>query len=90
MGLVDNLKAKASGLAQRHGEKVERGLDKAAKVVDDKTKGKYSDKIHTRTDKAKDAMERFAHRDTGPAAGGQTPTAGGQTPPDTPEPPSAS
>ncbi|WP_055494322.1 antitoxin [Streptomyces sp. TP-A0356] len=83
MGLVDNLKAKASDLAQRHGGKVERGIDKAAKLVDDKTKGKYSDRIHTGTDKAKDAMERLAHRDTNPATGGQTP-------PDVPQPPSAS
>ncbi|MCW7946222.1 collagen triple helix repeat-containing protein [Streptomyces hygroscopicus] len=83
MHLVHNLKAKASDLAQRHGGKVERGIDKAAKLVDEKTKGKYSDKIHTGTDKAKGAMDRIAHRDAGPAAGGQTP-------PDVPQPPSAS
>ncbi|MFF0161008.1 antitoxin [Streptomyces sp. NPDC005263] len=70
MGLLDNLKAKlspakdkVSGLAQQHGDKVERGLDKAAKVVDEKTKGKYSGKIHAGTGKAKGAMDRIAHKD---------------------------
>ncbi|MFJ6838082.1 antitoxin [Streptomyces sp. NPDC091209] len=86
MGLMDNLKAKlepaeekVSGLAQQHGHKVAHGLDQAAKVVDEKTKHKYSDKIQTGTGKAKDAMDRLAHKDGG-AAG----------PPDAPPPPRAS
>ncbi len=90
MGLLDNLKAKlapakdkVSDLAQRHGGKVEHGLDKAAKVVDEKTKGKYSDKIHTGTGKAKHAMDRLTHKDSGSADGGTTP-------PDAPQPPTAS
>ncbi|MCX5330903.1 MULTISPECIES: antitoxin [unclassified Streptomyces] len=86
MGLLDNLKAKlspakdkVSGLAQQHGDKVQHGLDKAAKVVDEKTKGKYSDKIQTGTGKAKNAMDRLAHKDDG-TGGGAT------TPPSTPPP----
>jgi hypothetical protein len=80
MGLMDNLKAKlepakdkVSGLAQQHGHKVTHGLDKAAKVVDEKTKHKYSDKIQTGTGKAKDAMDRLAHKDGGGAAGPSAP-----------------
>ena len=72
MGLMDNLKAKlepakdkVSGLAQQHGHKVAHGLDKAAKVVDDKTKHKYSGTIRTGTGKAKDAVDRLAHKDDG-------------------------
>ncbi|WP_327185446.1 antitoxin [Streptomyces sp. NBC_01334] len=87
MGLLDNLKArlspakgKVSGLAQQHGDKVQHGLDKAAKVVDEKTKGKYSDRIQSGTGKAKGAMDRLAHKD-GPAGGGDT-----FTPPNTPPP----
>ncbi|MEV6195830.1 antitoxin [Streptomyces sp. NPDC051920] len=87
MGLMDNLRAKlepakdkVSGLAQQHGHKVAHGLDKAAKVVDDKTKHKYSDKINTGTGKAKDAVDRLAHKDGG----------GDASPPDTPPPPGAS
>ncbi|MFI6333379.1 antitoxin [Streptomyces sp. NPDC050535] len=87
MGLLDNLKAKlapakdkVSDLAQQHGDKVGQGLDKAAKVVDEKTKHKYSDKIETGTGKAKGAVNRLAQKD----GGGTTPPA------DTPSPPAAS
>ncbi|GAA2245443.1 hypothetical protein GCM10010145_10340 [Streptomyces ruber] len=72
MGLLDSLKAKCgpatsriSGLAKEHGGKVERGLDKAAHMVDERTKGRYSDRIHMGTDKAKGAMDRLAHKDDG-------------------------
>ncbi|MFI0777254.1 antitoxin [Streptomyces sp. NPDC021212] len=69
MGLLDNLKAKAGAMkdragnfAQQHEARVERGLDKAAKTVDTKTKGKYSAKIETGTGKAKNAFSRLSHR----------------------------
>ncbi|QNP69791.1 antitoxin [Streptomyces roseirectus] len=72
MGLMDNLKAKlapakdkVSDLAQQHGGKIQDGIEKAAKAVDERTKGKYSDKIHSGTDKAKDAVDRIAHKDDG-------------------------
>ena len=72
MGLLDNLKAKlapakekVADFAHQHEAQFERGLDKAAKVVDEKTKGKYSDKIHTGTDKARSAVDRLAHKDGG-------------------------
>ncbi|WP_299540567.1 antitoxin [uncultured Streptomyces sp.] len=72
MGFLDNLKAKlapakdkAAGLAQQHGGKIEQGLDKAARTVDQKTKGKYSDKINTGTQKAKDAVDRLGTKDQG-------------------------
>ncbi|MFE1286742.1 antitoxin [Streptomyces sp. NPDC058751] len=86
MGLMNNLRAKlepakdkVSGLAQQHGHKVNHGLDKAARVVDDKTKHKYSNKIHTGAGKAKHAMDRLAHKDGGKDA----------RPPDAPAPPPA-
>ncbi|MEU0473411.1 antitoxin [Streptomyces olivaceus] len=72
MGLLDNLKArigpakgKVSDLAQQHGDKIDRGLDKVARTVDERTKGKYSDRIQTGTGRAKDAMERLARKDDG-------------------------
>lgn len=83
MHLLDNLKArlapakeKVSDLAHHHEDKIDKlqhGLDKAAKVVDEKTKGKYSDKIHTGTDKAKDAMDRLAHKSAAPGESATTP-----------------
>jgi hypothetical protein len=90
MSLLKNLKArlapakeKVSDLAQQHGgkiDKIEQGLDKAAKVADEKTKGKYSDKIQTGTGKAKGALDRLAHKESDG-------TDGGATPPSPPAPP---
>ncbi|MEU3187485.1 antitoxin [Streptomyces sp. NPDC006923] len=72
MGFLDALKAKispakdkVSDLAQQHGGKIEQGLDKAARAVDQKTKGKYSGKIDSGTGKAKEALERLSHKDGG-------------------------
>ncbi|MER7780260.1 antitoxin [Streptomyces sp. NBC_01723] len=89
MGLLDNLKArlgpakgKVSDLAQQHEDKIDRGLDKMARTVDEKTKGKYSDRIQTGTGKAKGAVDRLAHKDEGTGGGGGTPgsTPGGPPP----------
>lgn len=89
MGLLDNLKArlgpakgKVSDLAQQHEDKIDRGLDKMARTVDEKTKGKYSDRIQTGTGKAKGAVDRLAHKDEGTGTGGGTPgsTPGGPPP----------
>ncbi|MET8249047.1 antitoxin [Streptomyces sp. NPDC005202] len=93
MGVLDNMKAKlgpardkVSNLAQRHGGKIEHGLEKAAKLVDEKTKGKYSKKIQAGTGKAKGAVDRLAHKETGPDTG--TAPGGGPTPtlPEAPPP----
>jgi hypothetical protein len=72
MGFLDSFKAKlspakdkVSDLAQQHGGKIEQGLDKAARTVDQRTKGKYSDKIESGTGKAKDALTRISHKDDG-------------------------
>ncbi|WP_274563062.1 antitoxin [Streptomyces spiramyceticus] len=72
MGFLDSLKAKlapatdkVSNLAQQHEGKIEHGLDKAAKAVDSRTKGKYSSRIESGTDKAKHALDRIAHKGDG-------------------------
>ncbi|WP_435190875.1 antitoxin [Streptomyces sp. bgisy126] len=84
MGLMDSLKAKlapakekVADLAHQHGDKIDQGLDKAAKVVDERTKGKYSDKIHSGTGKAKEAIDRMGHKDGGAPGNDGTPGAGG-------------
>lgn len=85
MGLLDNLKAKL-GLtkdkvgdpAQQHEGRIGEGLDKMAKVVDSKTKGKYSGQITAGTSKAKGALGKIAHKDDpGHGPGGPTPSATG-------------
>ena len=59
MSFLDKFKAKAEEAVDQHGDKIATGIDKAAKVVDDKTKGKYTDKIGTGTTKAKEALEKL-------------------------------
>ncbi|MFF4188647.1 antitoxin [Streptomyces sp. NPDC001691] len=72
MGFLEQLKAKlapardkVSDLAQQHGDKIDQGLEKAARLVDEKTKGKYSDQIQSGTGKAKEALDRMSHKDDG-------------------------
>ncbi|POX39152.1 antitoxin [Streptomyces sp. Ru73] len=81
MGLLDNLKAKAGllkgkagDLALQHGDKIERGLDKAGRTADARTKGKYSGQIGTGTTKAKEALRRMAEGQEKhtPGAGGRS------------------
>ncbi|QIQ02309.1 antitoxin [Streptomyces liangshanensis] len=95
MGLMDSFKAKlspakekVSDLAQQHGGRIGEGLDKAARTVDQRTKGKYSDKIDSGTDKAKSALDRLAHKDDGGTSpGGPTPGPGSTPPGGMPPPP---
>ena len=89
MGLLDNMKAKlgpakdkVSDLARQHGDKVQHGIDKAARAVDERTKGKYTDRIHTGTGKAKEAMDRLAHKEE-PHVSGAKPPARPEGPPPT-------
>ena len=62
MGFLDKLKSKATEAVDKHGEQIAGGLDKAAGVVDKKTKGKYSDKIRTGNQKAKDALDKLDNK----------------------------
>ncbi|MFH8366517.1 antitoxin [Streptomyces sp. NPDC018031] len=86
MGLLDTLKAKAGvmkgkagGFVQQHEEQIGRGLDKAAKTVDSRTKGKYRDRIETGAGKAKGALGRFSHQNAEDGTGTTGP--GGRTGP---------
>ncbi|MFD7609794.1 antitoxin [Streptomyces sp. NPDC059828] len=73
MGILDTLKAKlapakdkVSDFAHQHEDKIdklEHGLEKAAAKVDHRTKGKYHDKIESGTGKAKEALDRLAHKE---------------------------
>jgi hypothetical protein len=61
MGMFDKLKDQASGLKKKatqvvdqNSDTIHTGIDKAGEFVDQKTKGKYADKVH----KAKGAAEK--------------------------------
>ncbi len=53
MGLFD----KAKDLAGKHADKVEGAIEKVADVVDEKTGGKYSDKIDQGAEAAKGLVD---------------------------------
>ena len=56
------LAAKAKELLAKNDLKVKEALDKAAGVVDSRTKGKYSDKIEGAVSKAKQAVDKLPDR----------------------------
>lgn len=64
MGFLDKfkgkggLKDKAVDFAKEHDDQVDQGIDKAADLADDATKGKYTEKIDEAAEKAKDAYEK--------------------------------
>lgn len=60
MGLFD----KAKKLAEEHAEQVAGAIDKVADVVDDKTGGKYADKIDKGAAAAKDFVDGDGDGDT--------------------------
>lgn len=53
MGFLD----KAKDALQGKSDEADKLLDKAGDLVDDKTKGKYTDKIDQAVDKASDAID---------------------------------
>jgi hypothetical protein len=54
MGFLD----KAKGLVSRNADKVDTAIDKAGDIVDKKTQGKYTDKVHKVQDAAKKAVDK--------------------------------
>ena len=52
MSFLDEAKAKLSTAVDDHGDKIADGIDKAGDVADEKTGGKYADKIDQATGKA--------------------------------------
>ncbi|UGQ13913.1 antitoxin [Yinghuangia sp. ASG 101] len=82
MGFLDTIKEK---LAPHH-DKVDKGVDKAADMVEKKTGGKYGDKIDTGAEKAKETLglspEEAARGRENPPAPGAGPA--GEAPPEQP------
>lgn len=59
---LKNLKDKAAEIAETHSDAIGDGLEKVGDFIDDKTDGKYSDKIDTGVDKAQDLVERLGEK----------------------------
>ena len=75
MSFLDKAKDKLTKAVDQHGDKIAQGIDKAAKVVNDKTGGKHADKIEKATGKARDALDSLDGKDDDiPPAGPTTTT----------------
>jgi len=76
MGFLDDAKKKLGDAVDKHGAKIDQGIDKAAALADQKTGGKHTDKIANATSKARDALDKLDNKNDdlgdGPGATGPT------------------
>lgn len=59
MGFLDKAKAKAADAVDKHGDKINQGLDKAGDMADQRTQGKHTDKIAGAKANAADALDNL-------------------------------
>jgi hypothetical protein len=65
---VAELKASVGELAREHGGKVESAMEKVESAVDEKTKGKYADKLATARQKVNEGVAKAAAQPPVPPA----------------------
>jgi hypothetical protein len=68
MGLRDkltDLREQAQGAVAEHKDQIQNAMDSAGTAVDQKTHGKYTDKIMKFGQKASDAVEKFSDQESG-------------------------
>ena len=63
MAGFDELKAQLSDAVDQHGAKIDQALDQAAKVIDEKTGGRHSDKIAEGMSKAREVLDGLDGKD---------------------------
>jgi hypothetical protein len=56
---LDKVKKRAEQAVNKHGDQIAKGLDKAAKVADSKTKGKHHSQIDKGVSAAKSALDKL-------------------------------
>jgi antitoxin protein of toxin-antitoxin system len=84
MGILDRFKKQAETMVDKHGDQISKGLDKAAGVVDSKTKGKHTGQIDKGVTAAKNALDKLDGKNddiTDPPTAGEPPTPGGRPTP---------
>lgn len=59
MGFFDKVKQQAEKVVDEHGQQISEGIDKAAGFVDDKTGGKFTDKIDKGAEAAKTGLDKL-------------------------------
>ena len=78
---ADELTGKAQNAAADRKDQMSGAIDKAAKSADERTKGKYHDKITRTADKAQGYVDRLERRDEGDGSKGEDGDKGEETPP---------
>lgn len=63
--LAEEVGEKVKGVITEHQDKIDNAVDKAGGFIDDKTKGRFSDKIGKATDAAHNAVTKLSNDDTG-------------------------
>jgi hypothetical protein len=63
MGILDNLRKKATKAVDEHGDKIGQGIDKAAGMADQRTGGRHGDKVDKASAATKDALDKLDGRD---------------------------
>jgi hypothetical protein len=63
MGFMDRAEDALEKGVDSHGEKVGDGVDRAARLADDKTGGKHGDQLDQGADKVKDALDGLDGKD---------------------------
>jgi hypothetical protein len=61
--LADDIKVKVTDLVSDNEDKITGAIDKTGEFVDDKTKGKYTDKIDKGVGTAKSTVAKIANKD---------------------------
>ena len=66
MGILDKIKKQAGDAVDKHGDKIAKGIDKAAGIADSKTHGKRSGQIGKGATAAKNVLDKLdtKHDDT--------------------------
>ena len=70
MGFLDKLKKQATTAADKHGDKIVVGIDKAGNAVNKATKNKYADKVTKAASKAKQGVNKAGGAGGATGAGG--------------------
>ncbi len=66
MSILQKFRQKAQQAAEEHGGKVQEGLAKVAEKIDEKTGGRYHEKIQSATDKAEGYLDSLKQQDDSP------------------------
>jgi hypothetical protein len=62
MGFLDKLKGMTTKAVDQHGDKISEGVSKAGEAIDEKTGGKYTDKIKQGEKKVDDGLDSLDER----------------------------